>query len=135
MKETLWNYLIIVKQVNTLFETMTRVMMENEGDIDKFMGDACMSFWLVEQTEDVAKNVMDTIISLKNEIIDMNKNNDLFKEDPIIIRIGINAGDVILCDIGAENARIDLTIIGDSVNIAARLESASAHYGVENLIR
>ena len=48
--------------------------------------------------------------------------------------MGLNTGKVILCDIGAAEARIDLTMIGDTVNLAARLESAAKQYGLDNLI-
>ncbi len=55
-------------------------------------------------------------------------------EDPIRIRYGMNSGEIILCDIGSSEARIDLTVIGDHVNLAARLESASKQYGIESLL-
>jgi adenylate cyclase len=48
--------------------------------------------------------------------------------------MGLNTGPVILCDIGAAEARIDLTTIGDTVNLAARLESAAKQYGLDNLV-
>jgi adenylate cyclase len=47
--------------------------------------------------------------------------------------MGLNTGEVILCDLGAADARIDLTMIGDTVNTAARFESACKQYGVYNL--
>ena len=64
----------------------------------------------------------------------MNAANPTLAADPIRIRIGVNTGEVILCDLGAAEARMDLTIIGDTVNVAARLESASKQYGLDILI-
>lgn len=124
----------VVEQVNTLFEVMTRVIMESGGDIDKFMGDACMAFWLDEAGESSRKNSIDAILRMRVALKEMNETSKLLVSDPIAIRIGLNTGDVILCDIGAVEARVDLTIISDAVNLASRFESASKQYGVDNLI-
>jgi adenylate cyclase len=48
--------------------------------------------------------------------------------------MGLNSGEVVLCDLGASMARVDLTMIGDAVNISARLESACSKYGIDNLV-
>lgn len=124
----------VVEQVNTLFDVMTRVIMESGGDIDKYMGDACMAFWLDEAGDSSRKNALDAILRMRLALKEMNETSKLLVADPIAIRIGLNTGDVILCDIGAVDARVDLTIISDAVNLASRFESASKQYGVDNLI-
>lgn len=124
----------IVQQVNKLFDVMTRIIMENNGDIDKFMGDACMAFWLDDGSFSTCEKSIDAMLKMRHALEEMNRCSPILSEEPISIRIGMNTGDVILCDIGAAEARIDLTIIGDSVNVASRLESASKQYGVDNLI-
>lgn len=124
----------VVGQVNTLFSHLTRVILEHDGDIDKFMGDACLAFWLDDKTNESGSKALTAVLSLRDALEEMNKTSDLLKNDPISIRIGINTGEVILCDIGAIEARIDLTIISDAVNLASRLESASKQYGVDNLV-
>jgi adenylate cyclase len=110
------------------------VIMESGGDIDKFMGDACMAFWLDEGGEAFCRNALDAVLRLRLALREMNQTSKLLSSDPIAIRIGLNTGDVILCDIGAVEARVDLTIISDAVNLASRFESASKQYGVDNLI-
>ncbi len=125
---------VVVQQINTLFSTMTKVIMNSGGDIDKFVGDACMAFWMDEnplRSADLA--ILSTII-MQQEIKKMNDSNPLFKEDPLFIRFGLNTGEIILCDIGAPDARIDLTMIGDPVNLASRFESAAKQYGIDNLL-
>lgn len=124
----------VVEQVNTLFDVMTRVIMESGGDIDKFMGDACMAFWLEEAADSSRRNALDAVLRMRVALREMNETSKLLMADPIAIRIGLNTGDVILCDIGAVEARVDLTIISDAVNLASRFESASKQYGVDNLI-
>ncbi len=124
----------IVAQVNAHFEVLTRVIIKHGGDIDKFIGDACMAFWLDDDPVVSARRAIDTVLDIQRELSVMNTQNPVLVEDPIRVRVGVNTGEVILCDLGAAEARIDLTIIGDAVNVAARLESAGKQYGVDNLI-
>jgi class 3 adenylate cyclase len=124
----------IVTQINALFEVMTRVIMDNDGDIDKFIGDACMAIWMHEDLAVAAECAVRSYVLLRRAIDAMNRESPMLAADPIHIRVGLNGGDLILCDLGSAKARIDLTVIGDSVNIAARLESASKQYGLDNLM-
>lgn len=124
----------VVAQVNALFDVMTRVITEHQGDIDKFIGDACMAFWLDEDPAASAERALRATLRIREQIAVMNRDNPLLSEDPIVIRVGVNSGAVILCDLGAAGVRMDLTVIGDPVNLAARLESASKQYGIETLV-
>lgn len=124
----------IVTQINKLFDTTTRVIMSNEGDVDKFMGDACMAFWMADDPLLAAERAVRSAVTLRKALAEMNMRDSVLSKDPIGIRIGINSGEIVLCDIGSVEARIDLTIIGDVVNVASRLESAAKYYGVDNLI-
>ncbi|MDM8515204.1 response regulator [Desulfobacterales bacterium HSG16] len=124
----------IVAQINALFDVVTRVIMGNEGDIDKFIGDACMAFWLDKNPAISARRAVRSFIILNRELALMNETHPVLSKDPIRIRVGINTGEIILCDIGSADARIDLTTIGDPVNLASRLESASKQYGIYNLV-
>lgn len=124
----------VVDQLNTLFTVMTRVIMESGGDIDKFIGDACMAFWIDDEPARSSASALGFMSRIREELITMNKQHRQLKADPIAIRMGLNTGEVILCDIGAAEARIDLTMIGDPVNLAARLESAGKQYGLDNLV-
>ena len=124
----------IVEQINTLFSVMTRVIHSTGGDIDKFIGDACMAFWTEEELDKTSIPALNFLLNIQEEIKKLNENSPVLKNDPIKIRMGLNTGRVILCDIGAADARIDLTMIGDTVNLAARLESAAKQYGLDNLV-
>lgn len=124
----------VVEQINQLFSVMTRIIQKYGGDIDKFMGDACMAFWMSENKYQDNLNMVKAAVSIQNELNELNLNNPILSKDPIQIRIGMNYGEVILCDIGSPDSRIDLTIIGDSVNLASRLESICKYYGVNYLV-
>ena len=124
----------IVEQINLLFGVMTSVIIENRGDIDKFIGDACMAFWLDDGTHNSNNSLLKSVLEMQEQIKIMNMTHPVLIKDPIVVRMGANTGEVILCDIGATEARVDLTIIGDPVNVAARLESASKQYGTTNLV-
>ena len=124
----------IVSQINNMFEKITEVITAEGGDIDKFMGDACMSFWFDEGISNNHEKCISAVLKIQKEIANLNASDEILKKDPLQIRMGLNSGDVILCDLGAAKARVDLTMIGDAVNIAARLETACSKYGIDNLI-
>ena len=124
----------IVSQINNMFEKITEVIMSEGGDIDKFMGDACMAFWFDEGVNQNHFKSISAIIKIRQAIDELNASDPTLCNDPLKIRMGLNSGEVILCDLGASKARVDLTMIGDSVNVAARLETACSKYGIDNLI-
>lgn len=124
----------IVSQINTMFGKITGIITENDGDIDKFMGDACMSFWLEDGDNLNGTKAIKSILEIQKAILELNESDEILKADPLKVRMGLNIGNVILCDIGAAQARVDLTMIGDAVNIAARLETACSQYNIDNLI-
>ena len=124
----------IVSQINNMFESITEIITKNDGDIDKFMGDAYMSFWFDEGENQNHDKCLLSILEIQKAIKELNESDPIMKEDPLKVRMGLNSGDVILCDIGAAKARVDLTMIGDAVNIAARLETACSQYFIDNLV-
>jgi adenylate cyclase len=113
----------VVKVLNEYFEIVTRCIFENKGTIDKFMGDAAMALfnaplaledhalWAVK----AAKAITEEGAVLQQKVLEMSGVTLHFG-------IGINTGDAVVGNIGAEN-RMEYTAIGDTVNLAARLES------------
>lgn len=124
----------IVSQINNVFERITNIIHSNGGDIDKFIGDACMAFWFDEGDSETHRKSLSTILEIRKAINELNRSNEILRADPLKIRMGLNSGEVVLCDLGASMARVDLTMIGDAVNISARLESACSKYGIDNLV-
>ncbi len=109
----------VIKLLNSYFDRMVKVLHANNGIIDKFIGDAIVvrfdSGNKVKDAYDAVKSAYGMLTSL----IEFNKESF----EPVEIRIGINSGNIVLGNIGAEAYRLDYTMIGDNVNIGARLES------------
>lgn len=124
----------VVEQINMIFDMIAKIIHTEKGDVDKFMGDACLAYWLDSDRKAGAVHLIDSILEVQKHLDEVNNASEILKNDPIRIRFGANSGESILCDIGSFEARIDLTIIGDHVNLAARLEAAGKQYGLETLL-
>lgn len=109
----------IVRLLNDLFGICDIITRECYGDIDKFIGDAIMAVF-----NDANDAVRSAIKILETGIPELNKLRIEAGEAPIAIRIGINSGLVLQGDVGTID-RKDLTVIGDTVNTAARIEKSS----------
>jgi PAS domain S-box-containing protein len=110
---------IVVKMLNDLFGLCEVITKECYGDIDKFIGDAIMAIF-----SDANDAVNSALKIVHIALADMNKIRLENNEQPISIRIGINSGILLQGDIGTID-RKDLTVIGDTVNTAARIEKAA----------
>jgi len=124
----------VVEQINRVFAMITEITHDFEGDVDKFMGDACMLFWHGEDSVEAAKKMLSAAFEIRKKLDIMNQSDPLLQNDPIYLRMGMNSGDAILCDIGSADSRLDLTLIGDNVNLTSRLEAAGKQYGVDTII-
>jgi len=109
----------VVKLLNELFGVCEVITRECLGDIDKFIGDAIMAVF-----SDANDAILAALKILNTGIPELNRVRLENGEEEIAVRIGINSGLVLQGDIGALE-RKDLTVIGDTVNIAARLEKAA----------
>ncbi|MDQ7022944.1 MAG: adenylate/guanylate cyclase domain-containing protein [Candidatus Gracilibacteria bacterium] len=103
--------------LNIYFDGIVEISNSNGGYIDKFLGDGIMLVFDEKNSDNVLKTAIE-IIELVNKI-----NISNFK-DKINIGIGINSGKAILGTIGSKN-RMDITIIGDTVNTASRIENST----------
>jgi len=122
----------IVELLNTYFEAMIASVHKYDGILDKYIGDAIMTVFGVPYANiSDSKNAVSCALDMFSMLSNLNKNN---KELPTLnIGIGISTGNVVSGNIGAEK-RFEYTVIGDSVNLAARLESATKTYNVKLLI-
>ena len=109
----------VVQMLNDLFGVCDVVIRENLGDIDKFIGDAVMATF-----SDANDAVKAALKLLEIALPEMNRLRRENGEQEVNVRIGINSGLVLQGDVGTQQ-RMDLTVIGDSVNIAARIEKSS----------
>jgi class 3 adenylate cyclase len=101
--------------LNGYFETVSKEISERDGTIDKFLGDGVMAFWGAPSDQpDHASKAIAASIALAERI----------RNDPALnmrIRIGVHTGNVVVGDIGSAS-RMNYTVIGDAVNVAARLQ-------------
>lgn len=120
----------VVSILNHYLNLETQIILENHGDIDKFVGDEIMAFF---DGPDKELNACRAAMKIRAMMME-ERENRLKKGDPIIsIGIGINTGSVVFGSVGAQE-RMDFTSIGDTVNLAARLESANKTYKSKTII-
>ncbi len=122
----------IVALLNKYFEAMLTSIYKYNGVLDKYIGDAIMTVFGVPYANiSDAKNAVNCALDMFLKLEDLNQNN---QTQPVLqIGVGISTGKVVSGNIGSEK-RFEYTVIGDSVNLAARLESATKQFGVPLLI-
>lgn len=126
----------LVRVLNMYLNEMSEVIIALGGTIDKFEGDAIMAFFgAPTPLPDHAVRCCKAALRMKK--METIINNQLLTEDlidrPLHTRIGINSGDMVVGNVGSLK-RIDYTVIGGNVNIAARLENANKDYNTSILI-
>ena len=106
--------------LNGYFETVSRVIADRDGTIDKFLGDGVMAFWGAPSAQpDHASRAIAAVTALAEQI----------EKDSVLnmrLRIGIHTGKVVVGNIGSAS-RMNYTVIGDAVNVAARLQEYGKH--------
>ncbi len=126
--------------VNQFLTPMTKVILENSGTIDKYIGDCIMAFWNAPlDDENHALHAVTSALLMMNELVTLNMRQQSIAEQeqrrciPITIGIGLNTGICCVGNMGSE-MRFDYSVIGDDVNLASRLEGQSKNYGVSIVI-
>ncbi|NOY70309.1 MAG: adenylate/guanylate cyclase domain-containing protein [Deltaproteobacteria bacterium] len=116
----------VVLMLNQYFSVMVDIIFKNGGLLDKFVGDQLIAvFGLVETDENMAAKAIQTGIEMQAATYEMMRGKKAAGESTFEIGIGINTGVAIIGNIGSAN-RMDYTVIGDCVNVAARLEQMAA---------
>jgi len=124
----------LVSFINEFLNAMTEIILNHNGTLDKYLGDAVMAFWGAPlEVKDHAYQACITALQMQEKLVEMREKWTSSGETPIRIRIGINSGDVIVGNIGGEK-RFDYTVLGDNVNLASRLEGANKEYATNIMI-
>ena len=130
----------LTKFINRYLTPMTNVILERKGTIDKYMGDCIMAFWNapLDDPEHAANGVRSALamfvesdkmnVDLKREAEEENR-----KYIPLKIGSGLNTGVICVGNMGSD-MRFDYSVLGDAVNLGARLEAQSKTYGVDIVI-
>jgi adenylate cyclase len=120
--------------INRFLDNQTQIILKHGGTIDKYMGDCIMAFWGAPlEDEDQVENATKALLEMKEEL---EKLNDTLAEeglDKINTGAGINTGIAVVGNFGSSN-RFDYSVLGDSVNLSARLESLCKEYDVGMIV-
>lgn len=114
--------------INAFFSRMEPAIIENQGFIDKYIGDEIMALF-----SGGADDAVKAGIAMLQTLAEYNRHRANFGYIPIQIGIGINTGSLMLGTVGGAS-RMDSTVISDAVNLASRLERLTKNYGVSLLI-
>ena len=126
----------LTQLINTLLTPLTESILSYNGTIDKYMGDGIMAFWNAplddsEHAINACKAALDMLRKL--ETFNQSRINNTGKTRipylPMKIGVGINTGSCVVGNLGSEQ-RFDYSVLGDTVNIASRLEEQSKTYGL-----
>ncbi len=116
------------KFINSYLSYMESAILQHQGFIDKYIGDAIMALF-----NGSADDAVKAGIAMLHRLQEYNQNPINYNYQPINIGIGINTGSLMLGTVGGVN-RMDGTVISDAVNLAARVENLTKNYGVPLLI-
>jgi adenylate cyclase len=120
--------------MNRYMTAMTARILENNGTLDKYIGDAQMAFWNAPLDDrDHAKNAVRTGLAMLNDLDAFNASIAPEGIPAFGMGLGVNSGDVVVGNMGSSQ-RFDYTCLGDAVNLASRLEGQSKPYHVRIII-
>ncbi len=126
----------LVNRLYEYFSTFEHTIHENNGTLDKYIGDSIMAFWGAPIPMDIHEHARLACRSaLICQTLGFNLSNTWAREGKARFRtrMGIHTGEVIVGNMGS-NERINYTVLGDSVNLASRLEGINKYYGTEIIV-
>jgi len=119
----------VVAILNEYLGAMTDVVLKWEGILDKFIGDAIVVFWGAPmKQEDHAERAVRCALEMQEVLDRLGLKWEREGKAPLHSGIGLNSGEAIVGNIGAEGKKMDYTVIGDPVNLGARVESLTRRY-------
>ena len=124
----------VVNMLNEYFKIMVGIITKHNGVVDKFIGDAIMAVWgAPESFGNDAANAMVACLEMRIALANLNESRLARGLPEIRIGMGVHTGPLIAGTIGSDD-RMEYTVIGDTVNMASRIEAATKAYGTDLLI-
>ena len=130
----------LTRFLNSLFTPLSNIILDEQGTIDKFMGDAVMAFWNAPLDDSAhPSHACSAALRMMREMVTL---NERWREEaeakgrpfkPVRLGIGLNTGICCVGNLGSET-RFDYSVIGDNVNVASRLEGQSKTYDVGTVV-
>ena len=124
----------LTELINRFLDNQTKIILKHGGTIDKYMGDCIMAFWGAPLDDDnQIENATKAVLEMRESLGELNERLREEGLDEINTGAGINTG---LCVVGnfGSSSRFDYSVLGDSVNLAARLESSCKNYDTSLII-
>jgi len=119
----------VVSVLNEYLGAMTEIIFKWEGTLDKFVGDEIMAFWgapLIQ--DDHAERAVMCAMDMRSRLDELQRKWLSEGRPALDAGIGINSGEMLVGNIGAEGKKMDYTVIGDHVNLGARVEALTRKY-------
>ncbi|MCX7678938.1 MAG: adenylate/guanylate cyclase domain-containing protein [Spirochaetes bacterium] len=124
----------LVDHLNVYLQAMTDIVLKYDGTLDKYVGDEIMAFWGAPiPQEDHAFRACQCAIEMMEVLNKMNQMWKVEGKPPLDIGIGINTGEMVVGNMGS-SSRMDYTLMGDNVNLGARLEGTNKQYKTHIII-
>ncbi|HEX3798374.1 MAG TPA: adenylate/guanylate cyclase domain-containing protein [Verrucomicrobiae bacterium] len=126
----------LVRQLNEYFAEMVKDVFSSQGTLDKFIGDAVMAVWgniVTQGPEKDAQHAVSTALAMKRSLVKLNADWEKRGMIKLAFGIGINHGEAIVANMGSME-KMELTVIGDTVNTASRLEGLTKKFHVDLLL-
>ena len=121
----------VVSMLNEYFETMVEAVFHSEGTLDKFIGDALMAvFGAPLPLNNHAWSAVCSALDMRRRLVAFNQERLAKGQPELRIGIGLSSGEVVSGNIGSQR-KMEYTVIGDGVNLSARLESITKQYGCD----
>jgi adenylate cyclase len=128
ISEKMGNAKNLISYLNEYMEPMSNTIVKYQGTIDKYIGDAIMAYWNAPaNVENHADKAVQASLEQLEELKKLNKKFKIYDKPLIDIGIGLNTGTAIVGEMGS-SGRSDYTVIGDSINLGARVESLCKYY-------
>jgi adenylate cyclase len=124
----------LAEVLNAYLSTMTRIVQQQRGTIDKYIGDAIMAFWNAPvDLADHASRAVQTALDMQGALPQLNREFAARGWPEVRIGVGVNTGRMSVGNMGSE-FRMSYTVMGDAVNLGSRLEGITKQYGVGILV-
>ena len=125
----------VVTRLNEYLSAMVTVIEEYDGYVDKFIGDGIMAYWGAPLAQaHHAKLAVSCVIAMQEHMKKLCAKWQSEGVELFAIRAGIQSGEVVAGNVGLRGKKMEYTVIGDTVNQAARLEGSAKYYGVDSLV-